>query len=170
MVTVTKSIEFDYGHRIPDHQSKCRNIHGHRGRVVVGVVGRVQTKGSSAGMVLDFAAIKNSLVELVEKPFDHKCLLYASDPLCKKLGINPQKKQFKCSGHTVYGRVYDVASFGLIQELSVVPTAENLALLIFNELSRVLDTKDMLVQFVRFWETPTSNATFHRPEEMLQPY
>ena len=29
-VSVTRKLEFDAGHRIPDHRSQCRNLHGHR--------------------------------------------------------------------------------------------------------------------------------------------
>lgn len=27
---ITRRLEFDAGHRIPDHQSQCRYLHGHR--------------------------------------------------------------------------------------------------------------------------------------------
>ena len=27
---ITTRLEFDAGHRIPDHKSQCRNLHGHR--------------------------------------------------------------------------------------------------------------------------------------------
>ena len=30
MLTITRKLEFDAGHRIPDHNSQCRNLHGHR--------------------------------------------------------------------------------------------------------------------------------------------
>ena len=30
MLTITKRLEFDAGHRIPQHKSQCRNLHGHR--------------------------------------------------------------------------------------------------------------------------------------------
>ena len=30
MISVTRRLEFDAGHRIPDHRSQCRNLHGHR--------------------------------------------------------------------------------------------------------------------------------------------
>lgn len=28
----TRRLEFDAGHRVPLHESKCKNPHGHRGR------------------------------------------------------------------------------------------------------------------------------------------
>ncbi|HCX34237.1 MAG TPA: 6-carboxytetrahydropterin synthase QueD, partial [Rhodocyclaceae bacterium] len=27
---ITRRLEFDAGHRIPDHLSRCRHLHGHR--------------------------------------------------------------------------------------------------------------------------------------------
>ncbi|MQM35299.1 MAG: 6-carboxytetrahydropterin synthase QueD, partial [Candidatus Accumulibacter phosphatis] len=27
---ITRRLEFDAGHRIPDHKSQCRHLHGHR--------------------------------------------------------------------------------------------------------------------------------------------
>ena len=27
---ITRRLEFDAGHRIPNHQSQCRHLHGHR--------------------------------------------------------------------------------------------------------------------------------------------
>ena len=29
MLTITRKLEFDAGHRIPDHKSQCRNLHGY---------------------------------------------------------------------------------------------------------------------------------------------
>ena len=35
MITCTRKIEFDYGHRVFKHGSKCKHIHGHRGVIEV---------------------------------------------------------------------------------------------------------------------------------------
>ena len=58
---VVKKIEIDYGHRIPNHKSKCFSPHGHRGVVEVCLSGGViSDKGnSSEGMVIDFSDIKD---------------------------------------------------------------------------------------------------------------
>lgn len=54
--SVSKDVQFDAGHRVPSHASKCRNPHGHRYRVVAYCVGDVVEDGGSAddGMVVDF--------------------------------------------------------------------------------------------------------------------
>ncbi|NRA47057.1 MAG: 6-carboxytetrahydropterin synthase [Oligoflexales bacterium] len=57
---VTKIIEWDMGHRVPNHKNKCRHPHGHRYRLEVSMRGAISLeKGSSSeGMVVDFGDIK----------------------------------------------------------------------------------------------------------------
>ena len=35
MYSVTKRIDFCYGHRLLNYNGKCRNLHGHNGKAVV---------------------------------------------------------------------------------------------------------------------------------------
>ena len=60
MLTITRKLEFDAGHRIPDHKSQCRNLHGHRYTLLITLVGAViDEEGSSDhGMVMAFSALK----------------------------------------------------------------------------------------------------------------
>ena len=53
---ITKCLEIDMGHRVPNHKSKCATPHGHRYKIEVGVDDKViDTKGvSDEGMVIDF--------------------------------------------------------------------------------------------------------------------
>ena len=57
MLTITRKLEFDAGHRIPDHKSQCRNLHGHRYTLEITLVGAViDVEGSSDnGMIMDFS-------------------------------------------------------------------------------------------------------------------
>ncbi|EWM45059.1 6-pyruvoyl tetrahydropterin synthase family protein [Bordetella holmesii 70147] len=61
MISVTRRLEFDAGHRIPDHRSQCRNLHGHRYVLELTLTGDVvQAPGQSDnGMVMDFSDIKH---------------------------------------------------------------------------------------------------------------
>ncbi|MBI4225594.1 6-carboxytetrahydropterin synthase [Candidatus Roizmanbacteria bacterium] len=43
-MVITKIIEFDMGHRIPNHKSQCRNLHGHRYKLEVNLEGDVEEK------------------------------------------------------------------------------------------------------------------------------
>lgn len=35
MITVTRVLEFDAGHRVVNHESKCATLHGHRYKVEI---------------------------------------------------------------------------------------------------------------------------------------
>lgn len=140
---ITKRVEFDYGHRVPSHRSKCRNIHGHRGVLEVTLDGPIQLiRGESDdGMVIDFADIKSSAIEIIAEPWDHAFICYSEDHVMRDfLRTLPDHK-------TV------VVPF--------IPTAENLVQYAFDLLSAAY-----MVQFgdklrlvrVRLYETPNSWA------------
>lgn len=81
IVTVSKRIELDYGHTLPNHYSFCNQLHGHRGFVeayVTGVV--VDTPGdSSQGMVLDFTILKKTMMDKVHGLLDHGFAVWKDD-------------------------------------------------------------------------------------------
>ena len=54
-------MEFDAGHRIPNHKSSCRNLHCHRYAIEVSLSGDIiqEENESDFGMVIDFKEIKN---------------------------------------------------------------------------------------------------------------
>lgn len=141
--TVTKEIEFDAGHRVPDHKSKCHNPHGHRYRVVAHVTGPLQDKGAANGMVLDFGDIKALLTRYVHDEFDHGFIVYNDDPLCDVL-MSMSAGEWK------------------IIDVPWVPTAENMASAIFNVLTAQMIEHQIAGVLVRIevWETPTSCAYF----------
>ena len=74
---ITKFIEIDMGHRLPNHKSKCKYFHGHRYKIEVGVEGEIiTTKGvSDEGMIIDFDDIKKALM-ILDKKFDHGFMMY----------------------------------------------------------------------------------------------
>ena len=106
---IRRWIETDTGHRVPNHKSKCRNIHGHRYRWEVELEGTTVTaKGTSdEGMLMDFSDVKSILMEHIHDVVDHAFLVYEDDKeVIEALSrIDNQK----------------------IVELPFIPTAENLA-------------------------------------------
>lgn len=82
MVEITRWVDLDMGHRVPDHGSKCRNLHGHRYRVEVTVTGPVifERGDPEDGMITDFACLKTALDEVVHDPCDHGMILASHDP------------------------------------------------------------------------------------------
>lgn len=144
MIRITKRLEFDAGHRIPEHDSVCRNVHGHRYALEVTVAGEVRrAQAADEGMVMDFAAIKSIAQRHVVDPWDHAFLICERDTeLLRFLRTIPDHK-------TVV--------------LRDVPTAENLARIAFETLSPHIATHyDGAVRLaaIRLYETPNSWADF----------
>ncbi|AMP15876.1 6-carboxytetrahydropterin synthase QueD [Collimonas pratensis] len=81
MLTITRKLEFDAGHRIPDHKSQCRNLHGHRYTLEITLVGAViEVEGSSDnGMIMDFSDIKTLAKQHLVDVWDHAFLVYEKD-------------------------------------------------------------------------------------------
>jgi 6-pyruvoyltetrahydropterin/6-carboxytetrahydropterin synthase len=68
--SVTRSFTFEAAHRLPWHQGKCRNLHGHGYRLEVTVEGPV----GHQGMVLDFADVAEVVEREVIARYDHAYL------------------------------------------------------------------------------------------------
>jgi 6-pyruvoyltetrahydropterin/6-carboxytetrahydropterin synthase len=140
---ITRRLEFDAGHRIPNHKSQCRHLHGHRYAVEITLSGEViTTEGASEqGMVMDFSDVKIIALEKLANVWDHAFLVYRGDvEVLRFLNSIPGHK-------TVV--------------LSSVPTAENLAA----EAFRVLDAayvdvygNHLRLERVRIYETPNNWA------------
>lgn len=86
MLTITRKLEFDAGHRIPDHKSQCRNLHGHRYTLEITLVGAViDVEGSSDnGMIMDFSDIKALAKTHLVDVWDHAFLVYEKDTVVRK--------------------------------------------------------------------------------------
>ena len=108
--TIRRYIETDTGHRVPNHKSKCKHLHGHRYRFEAEIEGDVvQTSGvSEEGMLMDFSDISAILTEYVHDVLDHAFVVYEGDTDARKAcdAMGPEHR-------TV------VVTF--------IPTAENLA-------------------------------------------
>jgi len=86
MLTITRKLEFDAGHRIPDHKSQCRNLHGHRYTLEITLVGAViQEEGSSDnGMIMDFSDVKALAKEHLVDVWDHAFIAYEKDTVVRE--------------------------------------------------------------------------------------
>lgn len=146
---VTKEIEIDMGHRVPNHKSKCRNLHGHRYKIEVGVDGNVITeKGSSdEGMVIDFGDLKEVMMQTIDAKYDHSFTIYEDD------AFRPTFNDFVTQGQKIHF-------------VPFVPTAENLAKHWFEELEYELKDRKIQIEYIRVWETPTSTAYYAREHKV----
>ncbi len=81
MLTITRKLEFDAGHRIPDHNSQCRNLHGHRYTLLITLTGEVaqQDGASDNGMIMDFSDVKALAKLHLVDVWDHAFLVYRHD-------------------------------------------------------------------------------------------
>lgn len=136
---ITRRLEFDAGHRIPDHKSQCRHLHGHRYAIEITLSGNIINKAGDAanGMVMDFSQVKELAITHLVGRWDHAFLVYEGDrAIVDFLASLPDHK-------TVV--------------LDRVPTAENLARLAFDCLDAVYrDTygNQLRLAQVRLYETP----------------
>lgn len=73
--TLKKRFTFEAAHFLPQHQGKCRRLHGHSWVGWVEVFGeRLQEDGPQSGMVMDYSCIAEAIKPVVEQYLDHHCL------------------------------------------------------------------------------------------------
>ena len=79
--SIRRWIETDTGHRVPNHKSKCRHLHGHRYRWEVELEGDVVTESgiSEEGMLMDFSDVSALLTTYVHDVVDHAFVVYEGD-------------------------------------------------------------------------------------------
>ena len=78
---IRRWVETDTGHRVPNHKSKCRHMHGHRYRWEAELEGDVVTLGgvSEEGMLMDFSDVSAILNEYIHDVVDHAFIVYKGD-------------------------------------------------------------------------------------------
>lgn len=129
--SISREMDFCYGHRLPSHGGKCRFLHGHNGHVVITIQAETLTEG---GMVMDFGEIRSGIEAWIDSELDHHTILFKDDPLVTILRDAGQK----------------------IVEMDSIPTAENIAELIF----RKARSMKLNVTQVQVWETARNAAAF----------
>ncbi len=144
MIQVTKIVEWDMGHRVPNHRSKCRNPHGHRYRLEVTVRGQlVKERGSSAqGMIIDFADVKQAMLERIHDVVDHGYMVYEDDDVMRSFFEENQSENFR------------------VLVVPFVPTAENIAKWCYEQLQDAFPA-NVSIANCRIFETPNSWADYH---------
>jgi 6-pyruvoyltetrahydropterin/6-carboxytetrahydropterin synthase len=131
MYSVTKRIDFCYGHRLLDYDGICKHPHGHN------AVAEIEVRAEALdrrNMVVDFSDIKGAIKEWIDRELDHRMILRRDDPLVTAL---------QALGEPVY-------------VLDSNPTAERIARLVFD----VAREQGLPVDRVTVWETPSSWATY----------
>jgi 6-pyruvoyltetrahydropterin/6-carboxytetrahydropterin synthase len=165
----TKQIELDAAHRVTYHDSKCKNIHGHRYKVEATVRGTLFEEGSSQGMVLDFSVIKETMMQFIHDNCDHALIAWYCDPvLAIMLGDISQRDMGKeaeliRTAMRFGGAFYKDSPIGNLYLTDFVPTAENLAKHWYDLIAdriRMRSNEQATLVRLRVWETPTSYCDY----------
>ena len=142
---IGKIIQWDMGHRVLNHRSVCKGLHGHRYKAEICVEGELvlESEASEEGMVIDFADIKKVALKFIQEELDHAFMVWDKDEELLEF-FNKSK------GHKPV-----IVPF--------TPTAENVAAYIFQQLqdkfSDVFKT-GLRLKSVKLWETPSSYALY----------
>lgn len=119
MHLITSESSFDAAHFLTNYEGKCKNIHGHRWRVVVTIKGELTN-----GMLVDFGDFKKVIKDLCDY-FDHSFIVEKGS-LDKKL-FDLLNKQF------------------VLRVVEFRTTAENFSKYIFEEMSKKYSVKEVCV-------------------------
>lgn len=119
MHLITSESSFDAAHFLTNYEGKCKNIHGHRWRVVVTIKGE-----PTNGMLVDFGDFKKDIKDLCDY-FDHSFIVEKGS-LDKKL-FDLLNKQF------------------VLRVVEFRTTAENFSKYIFEEMSKKYSVKEVCV-------------------------
>ncbi len=144
---ITKQIKWHMGHRVPNHKSKCRSMHGHTYFLTAEVLGTIhEAEGTSdEGMVIDFGDIKAILIAIIYDLLDHATMLSHRDSLVPALQADLDTRLI-------------VVPF--------IPTAENIARYCFMAVVDAIDVPGQreLIS-ITVHETPTSSAKYSKALE-----
>lgn len=144
MITITRRLEFDYGHRVLGHENKCKHLHGHRG--VAEITVRVKKDGlDHLGRVIDFSVIKRLVGGWIDDNWDHNFLVHPDDPLLQAgtwLDVDTV-------GQEIFG-----GKDLFIMPTGQNPTAENMAKYLYHKAQQLLCEHGLTVDKVRLYETP----------------
>lgn len=132
MITCTRRIEFDAAHRILNHESKCKMLHGHRYALEVTFEAYDL---DSLGRVIDFGEVKEMLGAWIDEYFDHNTILSQYDTeLGEKIAAQTGQRIFYLNDN---------------------PTAENIAKFLFEKVCpKIFEDKNVKCSAIKLYETP----------------
>ena len=131
-IECVRIIEFDAGHRLLNHEGKCRKLHGHRYKCEFYCS---SDKLDKIGRVIDFGVIKEIMGNWIDENLDHNVILNKED---EKLG-----------------RFIDSNLDQEVYFLDSNPTAENIARhLLLDIFPKLMIKHKISCKKIRLWETP----------------
>ncbi|MEO1897993.1 MAG: 6-carboxytetrahydropterin synthase [Cycloclasticus sp.] len=133
LYTITKNLNFCYGHRLMNHPGKCKHLHGHSARVAITLEADTLNE---QGMVCDFSDINQFAGKWIDNTLDHNMLLHKDDPILPILQEAGER----------------------VMVVDEHPTAEFLARMIFEYVS----DGNFPVTKVSVWETDSATASYSK--------
>ncbi len=128
---------FDSAHFLKNYNGKCKNIHGHRWRVIARLASdELKSTGEDEGMLVDFSELKTALSNICDE-MDH-CFIFEAGSLREET-----VKAFELEDFKMY-------------EVPFRPTAENFSRYFFERLKE----DGYCVDLVEVYETPNNYAAY----------
>ena len=135
-ITCSRKFNFDAAHRVKNHESKCKHLHGHR--FLVEVTFAAEKGLDDVGRVIDFGVLKEILGTWIDDNLDHNILLFEEDrPLGDLIA--------SYTGQEVFYLPFN-------------PTAENIAYYLLHEVCPKLFTGDAKCIKLKIYETPNCSS------------
>ena len=135
MITCTRCIEWDMGHRVLNHEGKCARLHGHRYKAEITCYANDLDE---VGRVIDFGVIKAKLGEWIDDTWDHRTMICRDDTELLQVNLSLKGAHFVVSNNN--------------------PTAENIAQMLYYQAHQMLTAHGVTPVKVRVWETPNCYA------------
>jgi len=157
MITqITRKLEFDAGHRVLGHETKCKHLHGHRyvAMITVSALGL-----DSLSRVVDFSVVKAKVGTWIDDNWDHNILLNPDDPL---LDAAVDVEKDKDSPMELSDEPIWQGKQPFIMGPGQNPTAEVMAHYLFDVSVSLLEKEGLTVERVRLYETPNCYADYTR--------
>ena len=156
MPTCTRILEWDAGHRVLRHESKCAHLHGHRYKAEITVYGPELDK---QGRVVDFGVIKSVVGTWIDIYWDHNLMLHPEDPLLE--GLHFLDLHYKMDMEKP-SDVITAFKAPYLFPPGKNPTAENIAEVLGHKANELLQevNPSLVVTKIKVWETPNCFAEY----------
>ena len=142
-ITCTRKLTFDSGHRILNHEGRCKVPHGH---TYTAYISACAVKLDHIGRIVDFSVLKEIYGSWIDQNFDHGFLVWEKD-------IDLLRALSSVLGSKVYYCPFN-------------PTAEEIAKFLGThyEFTQALAEFDVEIVKVKVYETPNCYAEWIRDE------
>ena len=115
------------GHRVMNHRSVCKGLHGHRYKAEICVEGDIvsESGASEEGMVVDFADIKKIANSFIQEKLDHAFMVWEKDTelldfFKKSEGHKPVIVPFTSTAENVAAYIFNELKDKYIDDISQV--------------------------------------------------